>query len=90
MSAPEGDNTNILDAINKMIEALEQKLNTRMNGLDDRFNNLDFVRKHEFSAAISDLETRKADRSELEDLMEKMNERFAALENLINGIEIPE
>ena len=67
MGAPsgDGDNSNILDALNKMIKGLDDKLSTRIDNIEDEMKN--FVRKPEFEAAITDLDERKADRSELED-----------------------
>ena len=83
MGAPsgDGDNSNVLDALSKMIKNLEDKLSGRIEAIEEQLKN--FVTKPEFEAAVVDLDDRKADRSELED-------RFAKLKSLIDGIKIPE
>lgn len=90
MGAPsgDGDNGNVLEALGTMIKNLEQRLNSRMGALEDELAN--FVRKPTFEKAIADLtatceslDERKADRSELEDMLAKM-------QAMVDGIEIPE
>ena len=73
MSAPKGeDGTNVMQALGELIKNLEQRLISRIGGVEDDLNS--FVKKSHFDQAVNKLtnecerlQDQKADRSEMDE-----------------------